>query len=131
MTEDLNRRWYERSIGNAVKDMQKRIQHPIHKWMAATLDGRVEPSGAVFEAKFMLPWTFSEEAVAEMHMAQLQHNMWVILLKAAYDIRYNGISPTKTGGTASVPAPTGGSVSGWSKRSLNASKKSPRAILRQ
>jgi hypothetical protein len=26
----------------------------------------------VFEAKFMLPWTFSEEAAAEKHMAQLQ-----------------------------------------------------------
>src|SRR5262249_4788335 len=35
-------------------------------------------SGAVFEAKFMLPWSFSEEAAAEKHMAQLQHNMWVV-----------------------------------------------------
>jgi hypothetical protein len=32
----------------------------------------------VFEAKFMLPWTFTEEAAAEKHMALLQHNMWVI-----------------------------------------------------
>jgi hypothetical protein len=31
----------------------------------------------VFEAKFMLPWSFSEEAAAEKYMAQLQHNMWV------------------------------------------------------
>ena len=46
--------------------------------MAATLDGQVDPGGAVFEAKFMLPWSFSEEAAAEKHMAQLQHNMWVI-----------------------------------------------------
>lgn len=45
--------------------------------MAATLDGRVEGSGAVFEAKFMLPWNFTEEGAAEKHMAQLQHNMWV------------------------------------------------------
>ena len=45
--------------------------------MGATLDGLVEGTGAVFEAKFMLPWTFSEEAAAEKHMAQLQHNMWV------------------------------------------------------
>jgi len=45
--------------------------------MAATLDGTVEATGAVFEAKFMLPWAFSEEAAAEKHMAQLQHNMWV------------------------------------------------------
>ena len=77
VTEDLNRRWFERNTGRSVKDIQKRLQHPVIKWMAATLDGLIEPSGAVFEAKFMLPWTFSEEAAAEKHMAQLQHNMWV------------------------------------------------------
>jgi predicted phage-related endonuclease len=77
VTEDLNRRWYERNTGNAIKDVQRRVQHPVHKWMAATLDGLVDPGGAVFEAKFMLPWTFSEEAAAEKHMAQLQHNVWV------------------------------------------------------
>jgi hypothetical protein len=38
----------------------------------------VEETGAVFEAKFMLPWSFSEEAAAEKYTAQLQHNMWVI-----------------------------------------------------
>ena len=83
VTENLNRRWYERNTGQAVKDVQKQIQHPVHKWMAATLDGLVEPSGAVFEAKFMLPWTFSEEAAAEKHMAQLQHNMWVANARSA------------------------------------------------
>ena len=51
--------------------------------MAATLDGMVEGTGAVFEAKFMLPWSFSEEAAAEKHMAQLQHNMWVTNAKLA------------------------------------------------
>ena len=51
--------------------------------MAATLDGIVEGSGAVFEAKFMLPWSFSEEAAAEKHMPQLQHNMWVTNATAA------------------------------------------------
>ena len=60
-----------------------RSQHPVSKWMAATLDGLVEPGGAVFEAKFMLPWTFSEEAAAEKHMAQLQHNMWVTNARSA------------------------------------------------
>jgi len=45
--------------------------------MAATLDGIVETTGAVFEAKFMLPWSFSEEGAAEKYMPQLQHNMWV------------------------------------------------------
>jgi hypothetical protein len=43
----------------------------------------VEPGGAVFEAKFMLPWSFSEEAAAEKHMAQLQHNMWVTASRTA------------------------------------------------
>jgi predicted phage-related endonuclease len=83
VTEDLNRRWFERNTGHAVKDLQRRIQHPVIGWMAATLDGLVEGTGAVFEAKFMLPWTFSEEAAAEKHMAQLQHNMWVANAKTA------------------------------------------------
>jgi hypothetical protein len=51
--------------------------------MGATLDGRVEATGAVFESKFMLPWSFSEEAAAEKYMAQLQHNMWVTASRAA------------------------------------------------
>ena len=51
--------------------------------MAATLDGLVEASGAVFEAKFMLPWSFSEEAAAEKYVPQLQHNMWVVAARTA------------------------------------------------
>jgi predicted phage-related endonuclease len=82
-TEDLNRQWYERNTGNAVGSIQRRLIHPIHKWMAATLDGLVDPGGDVFEAKFMLPWNFSEEAAAEKHMAQLQHNMWVTASRTA------------------------------------------------
>lgn len=82
-TEELNRTWYQRCTGQAIKDVQKRIRHPINKWMAATLDGIVEETGAVFESKFMLPWTFSEEGAAEKHMAQLQHNMWVLNARSA------------------------------------------------
>ena len=47
----------------------------MHRYLAATLDGLVNAVDAVYEAKFMLPWSFSEEAAAEKHMAQLQHNM--------------------------------------------------------
>src|SRR4051794_38164893 len=83
ITEDLNRIWYERNSGHKVEDVQRRVRHPVHKWMGATLDGRVEQTGAVFEAKFMLPWNFSEEAAADKHMAQLQHNMWVIAARSA------------------------------------------------
>lgn len=83
VTEELNRRWYERTSGHAVRDVQKRLRHPVHKWMAATLGGMIEPLGSVFEAKFMLPGTFSEEAAAEKHTAQLQHNMWVANSRSA------------------------------------------------
>jgi predicted phage-related endonuclease len=83
VTEGLNRRWFERSTRQAVKDVQRRVFHPVHKWMAATLDGRLEAPEAIFEAKFMLPWNFSEEAAAEKHMAQLQHNMWVTASRSA------------------------------------------------
>jgi hypothetical protein len=76
-TEPLNRQWYERNTGNGISDVQKRVQHPVIRWMAATLDGVIEQTGAVFEAKFMLPWSFTEEGAAEKYMAQLQHNMWV------------------------------------------------------
>ena len=82
-TEPLNRRWYERTTGQVIKDVQRWVRHPVIRWMAATLDGIVEGSGAVFEAKFMLPWSFSEEMAAERHMAQLQHNMWVANATAA------------------------------------------------
>jgi predicted phage-related endonuclease len=82
-TEDLNRRWYEANTGQVVTDIQKRVRHPALRWMGATLDGRVEGSDDVFEAKFMLPWSFSEEAAAEKYMAQLQHNMWVVAARSA------------------------------------------------
>jgi predicted phage-related endonuclease len=82
-TEHLNRQWYERTSGQVIKDIQSWVRHPVIRWMAATLDGVVEGNGAVFEAKFMLPWSFSEEVAAEKHMAQLQHNMWVTNATAA------------------------------------------------
>ena len=77
VTENLNRHWYERNTAQRIGQVQRRIIHQTISWMAATLDGLVEGNRAVFEAKFMLPWSFSEEVAAEKHMAQLQHNMLV------------------------------------------------------
>jgi predicted phage-related endonuclease len=77
VTEPLNRHWYERNTGQTVECVQHRLRHPVLRWMGATLDGIVAGSGTIFEAKFMLPWSFSEEAAAQKHMAQVQHNMWV------------------------------------------------------
>ena len=83
VTEDLNRSWYEAQTGKVIADIQRHIRHPVLRWMGATLDGRVEDTGAVFEAKFMLPWSLSEEWAAEKYMPQLQHNMWVVAARSA------------------------------------------------
>src|ERR1700719_1170905 len=77
-TEELNRHWYEANTGHAITDVQRQVRHPTVRWMGATLDGRVEATEAVFEAKFMLPWSFSEEAAVTKYMPQLQHNMWEV-----------------------------------------------------
>src|SRR6202171_1303994 len=83
VTESLNRHWFERNTRQTLRDVQRRLRHPVIRWMGATLDGVVAETGAVFEAKFMLPWSFFEEGAAEKHMAQLQHNMWVTNTKTA------------------------------------------------
>ncbi len=83
VTEELNRRWYEANTGRAITDVQRQIRHPVLRWMAATLDGRIEGSEAVFESKFMLPWSFSEEVAVEKYAPQLQHNLWVVAGRTA------------------------------------------------
>jgi YqaJ-like viral recombinase domain len=83
VTEELNRRWYEANTGRAIMDVQRQIRHPVLRWMAATLDGRIEGSETVFESKFMLPWSFSEEAAVEKYAPQLQHNLWVVAGRTA------------------------------------------------
>jgi len=82
-TEELNRAWYERNTGRTIRDVQSFVRHSGIRWMAATLDGVVDGLEAVFESKFMLPWSFSEVTAAEKYMPQLQHNMWVTGRKRA------------------------------------------------
>src|SRR5262249_40696123 len=82
-TGEVNPSWYERNSGRQVRDVQRHVRHSAIPWMAATLDGIVDGAEAVFEAKFMLPWSFSEEAAAEKYMAQVQHNMWVTHLRSS------------------------------------------------
>src|SRR4051812_29758281 len=45
VTEHLNRQWYERNTGHLVTEVQRRVFHPVKRWMAATLDGIVEDTG--------------------------------------------------------------------------------------
>jgi hypothetical protein len=81
-TENLNRRWYQVQTGKIISDVQMWRRHPTLRWMAATLDGRVDGSD-VFESKFMLPWQFSEEMAAQKYAPQLQHNMFVVAARNA------------------------------------------------
>lgn len=78
VTEDLNRRWFERQSGHRIVAIQLHAIHRALPWMVATLDGLVEATGAVFEAKFMLPWAFSEGAAAEKHMASYSTTCWLL-----------------------------------------------------
>src|SRR5271169_7187096 len=55
VTEALNRGWYERNTGRIVTDVQRWVQHPVKRGMAAARDGFVNDLDAVFEAKFALP----------------------------------------------------------------------------
>jgi hypothetical protein len=42
VTEGLDRAWYERNTGNAIKDIQRQVNHPVIRWLAAAIDGVVE-----------------------------------------------------------------------------------------
>ncbi len=37
VTKDLNRRWYQRNTGFAIKDVQKRLQHPVNRCKVRSL----------------------------------------------------------------------------------------------
>jgi predicted phage-related endonuclease len=83
-TENLNRRWFEQETRHRLSQVEHFVRHPVIAWMGATLDGMTEHGPSLYEAKFMLPWSFSEEAAAEKHMAQLQHNMLVTGARHAF-----------------------------------------------
>ena len=88
VTEDLNRRWYELNSGHRIGDVQRHAVHRTIPWMAATLDGLVKETGAVFEAKFMLPWSFSEEAAAEKHWTAIFKSVDGVVLGEAHVDRH-------------------------------------------
>ena len=83
VTEDLNRRWYEANTGQVLPTSSsgsfiRRSSGWQPPWTAGWW-----VSDAVFEAKFMLPWSFSEEGALAKYSPQLQHNMWVVAARTA------------------------------------------------
>ncbi|MDP9086764.1 MAG: YqaJ viral recombinase family protein, partial [Pseudomonadota bacterium] len=75
-TEPFNRQWYEKLTGQVVIDAGRSISCKRHPWRRCLLDGIVEDTNAVFEAKHTGAFVKSEE-VLERYMPQLQHNMAV------------------------------------------------------
>src|SRR5216684_2561372 len=37
VTETLNRHWYERNSGQVIKEVQRRVKHPVIRWMAENI----------------------------------------------------------------------------------------------
>ncbi len=75
-TEEFNRQWYAKLSGNPVIDAGAQLTCGQFRWRKCTLDGIVEKTGAVFEAKHTNSFVKPEDAL-ERYMPQLQHNMAV------------------------------------------------------
>ena len=75
-TEPFNRQWFEQLTGQRVTNVGKSLTCSRHSWRRCTLDGVVEGSGTVWEAKHTSAFAKPEEVV-ERYMPQLQHNMAV------------------------------------------------------
>ncbi len=75
-TEAFNRQWYEKLTGETVVDPGSVAVCTEHWWRRCTLDGLVQSSGAVFEAKHSSAFVKVDELL-ERYMPQLQHNMAV------------------------------------------------------
>ena len=75
-TEAFNRQWFERLSGETVRGVGKTLICSKHNWRRSTLDGLVESSGAVWEAKHTSAFAKPED-VLDRYMPQLQHNMAV------------------------------------------------------
>ena len=75
-TEELNRQWYQSLSGNRVVEPGKMLTCGTYRWRKCTLDGVIERTGAVFEAKHTNAFVKAGD-VLERYMPQLQHNMAV------------------------------------------------------
>ena len=75
-TEEFNRQWFEKLSGERVVSIGQHVTCPKRSWRRCTLDGVVERTAAVWEAKHTSAFAKSEE-VLERYMPQLQHNMAV------------------------------------------------------
>ena len=81
-TESFNRQWFEKVSGQLVSKIQLSLVCPKHVWRRCTLDGFLEDSSAIWEAKHTGGFGRPEEIV-DRCMPQLQHNMAVACVEKA------------------------------------------------
>lgn len=75
-SEPFNRLWYEKLSGFPVTGAGRMLICGDYRWRGCTLDGFVEASEAIWEAKHTSAFSTSQQ-VLERNMPQLQHNMAV------------------------------------------------------
>jgi predicted phage-related endonuclease len=77
-SEELNRYWFERNTGDVVVSEGHSFTDNKHEWLRCTVDGIIQEKRALFEAKHVNPFTYSDEKVLNYYMPQLQHCMHVL-----------------------------------------------------
>jgi predicted phage-related endonuclease len=75
-TEPFNRQWFEMLTGRHVSNTGEVKVCGVNGWRRATLDGVIQATGTVWEAKHTSAFAKPEDVV-ERYMPQLQHNMAV------------------------------------------------------
>jgi predicted phage-related endonuclease len=75
-SEPFNRLWYEKLTGQPVTKIGQTMVCSKRHWRCCTLDGFVDATSAIFEAKHTSAFSTPEQ-VLERYMPQLQHNMAV------------------------------------------------------
>jgi len=75
-TEVFNRQWFEKLTGDNVACSGRHFRCSRYNWRSCTVDGLIERTNAVWEAKHTNAFTKPDE-VLERYMPQLQHNMAV------------------------------------------------------
>jgi predicted phage-related endonuclease len=75
-TEAFNRQWYEQLTGKRISSAGRSFACGRYDWRRCTVDGLIEESGSIWEAKHTNAFAKPDE-VLERYMPQLQHNMAV------------------------------------------------------
>jgi predicted phage-related endonuclease len=75
-TEPFNRQWFEKITGQRISRVGSHRTCSEHPWRCCTLDGFVEKTGTIFEAKHTSAFAKADDVI-ERYMPQLQHNMAV------------------------------------------------------